>query len=67
MQARQWLVKGVIGHGNDRLIGRDKDRNVWFLMEHCFFAYCIACDLERALKQVKYMHHIYITLNSKSE
>lgn len=40
---RLWLVKGLlVSHGRaDRLIGKDKDRNAWFLMEACFLFICL--------------------------
>lgn len=39
---RLWLVKGLVSHGRaDRLIGKDKDRRAWFLMEACFLFICL--------------------------
>lgn len=29
--------------GMTRLIERDKDSNVWFVVEHCFFFVCLLC------------------------
>lgn len=78
VNSNSWTLagEGVVDHGDDRLKeGRKKDRNMWFLTEHCFFLVClfvvskrnIASDWEGALKQVRYMHHIYVTPNLKSE
>lgn len=72
-RTRHWLVKGAVGHGDDRPIGRDKGRHVRFLMEHCFLFVCgqstrsMASDLKGTLNQVRYMHYIYITPNLKLE
>lgn len=75
VNSNSWTLagEGGVDHGDDRLIGRDKDRNVWFLIEHCFLLFygqsarSFASDLERALKQVRYMHHICIIPNLESE
>lgn len=67
-------MKGVVCHGGNRLKAQGQkcvvlDGTLLFVS----LLFCghssrsIASDLEGALKQVRYMHHISITPNLKSE
>lgn len=78
VRAGHWLVKGVVGHGDDRLKeGRKEQGQKCVVLDGTLFFACllvcgqstrsIVSDLEGALKQARYMHHLCITPHLKSE